>query len=98
MTTAKGLEIITSGWRAAGILDAIELGSNALPSIDPFDDIDPLLSTQFEDSCNNVGVIDEYIDTDNNVVDKDGENDNEDEYYDANRKGAFGFMESFIDD
>ena len=60
---------------------------------DPFDDIDPLLSTQLEDSCNNVGVIDEYIDIGNNVVDKDDENDDEDEYYNANRKGAFEFME-----
>ena len=101
MTTAKGVEIITSGWRTVGILDAIELGSSALPSIDPFDDIDPLLSTQLEDNCNNVGVIDEYIDEyidiDNNVVDKDDENDDEDECYDAIRKGAFEFMESFID-
>ena len=69
-----------------------------LPSIDPFDDIGPLLSTQLEDSWNNVGVIDEYTDIDNNVVDKDDENDDEDEYYDANRKGAFEFMESFIDE
>ena len=45
MTTAKGVAIITSGWRAAGILDAIELGSSALPLIDPFDDINSLLST-----------------------------------------------------
>ena len=95
MTTAKGVEIITSEWRAAGILDVIELGSGALSSIDPFDDIDPLLSTQFED---NVGVIDEYIDIDNNVVNKDDENDDEDEYYGANRKGVFELMESFIDE
>ena len=56
MTTAKGVEIITSGWRAAGILDAMELGSSALPSIDPFDDTDPLLPTQLQESFNNVGV------------------------------------------
>ena len=98
MTTAKGVEIITSGWRAVGILDAIELGSSAIPSRDTVDNIDPLLSTQLEDSCNNVGVIDEYIDIDNNVIDKDDENDDEDEYYDANRKGAFEFIESFIDE
>ena len=98
MTTAKGVEIITSGWRAAGILDAIELGSSALPSTDPFDDIGPLLSTQLEDSCNNVGVIDECIDIDNNLVDKDDENDNEDEHYDNNRKGTFKFMESLTDE
>ena len=95
MTTAKGVEIITSEWRAAGILDVIELGSGALSSIDPFDDIDPLLSTQLED---NVGVIDEYIDIDNNVVNKDDENHDEDEYYGANRKGVFELMESFIDE
>ena len=95
MTTAKGVEIITSEWRAAGILDVIELRSGALSSIDPFDDIDPLLSTQLED---NVGVIDEYIDIDNNVVNKDDENDDEDEYYGANRKGVFELMESFIDE
>ena len=81
-----------------GILDAIELRSGALSSIDPFDDIDPLFSTQLEERCNNVGAIDEYIDIDNNVVDKNDENDDEDEYYDANRKGAFEFMESFIDE
>ena len=96
-TTAKGVKIITSGWRPAEILDAIELRSSALPLTERFEDIEPLLSTQLEDSCNNVGVIDEYIDMDNNVVDKDDENDDEDEYYDANRKGAFEFMESFID-
>ena len=79
-----------------------ELRPSSLPSVDPLDDIDSLLSTQLEDNCNNVRVIDEYIDEyidiDNNVVDKDGKNDDEDEYYDAKRKGAFEFMESFIDE
>ena len=70
MTTAKEVEVITSGWKAIGILDAIELGSSALPSIDPFDNTDPLLSTQLENSCNNVDVIGKYIDIDNNVVDR----------------------------
>ena len=47
---------------------------------------------------NNVGVIGEYIDIDNNVVEKVDENDDEDEYCDTNRKGAFEFKESFIDE
>ena len=97
MAAAKGVEIITSGQRAAEILGVIELGSSALLSIDPFDDIHPLLSTQIEDGSNNVGVIDKYIDIDNNLVNKDDENDDKDEHYDANIKGAFEFMESFID-
>ena len=56
------------------------------------------MSIQPEDSCNNVGVIDEYTDIDNNVVDKDDGNDDKDKYYDAHRKGAFEFIESFIDE
>ena len=44
MTTSKGKEIINSGWKGAGISDALELGSSKMPSIDPFDDIDPMLS------------------------------------------------------
>ena len=43
MTTCKGNKIIESGWRAAGISDAIRLGSKGLPPIDPFQAIDPLL-------------------------------------------------------
>ena len=43
MTTSKGSIIIKSGWRAAGISDAIRSGSNELPPIDSFQDIDPLL-------------------------------------------------------
>ena len=43
MTASKGSTIIESGLRAAGISDAIRLGSKELPPIDPFQDIDPLL-------------------------------------------------------
>jgi hypothetical protein len=43
MTSSKGKSIIEGGWRAAGITDAIRLGSKNLPPIDPFHDIDPLL-------------------------------------------------------
>ena len=30
-----------SGWRAGGIVDTIEMGSEGLPSLDPFLEIDP---------------------------------------------------------
>ena len=43
MTTMTGIENIESGWRATGITDALRLGSSHLPSIDPFNDIDPML-------------------------------------------------------
>ena len=43
MTTSKGKSIIESGWRTAGITDAIRLGRKNLPLIDPFHEISPLL-------------------------------------------------------
>ena len=42
ITSEAGSEIIVNGWKATGIYDAIEMGSSALPSIDPFQDISPL--------------------------------------------------------
>ena len=42
MTTDKGSEISNSGWSAAGITDAIQFSLHNLPSIDPFDEIDPI--------------------------------------------------------
>ena len=48
MTTSKGKEIIDSGWKAAGISDAVKLGSSKLPPIDPFHDIDPMLGDESE--------------------------------------------------
>ena len=44
MTSAKGKEIITSGWVSSGIKDAIELGLQNLPLIDPFEQLDPMLN------------------------------------------------------
>ena len=43
MTTVKGKHITESGWIAAGITDAISLGSKNLPAIAPFHNINPLL-------------------------------------------------------
>ena len=48
MTTSKGKEIIDNGWKAAGISDALELGSSKMPSIDPLHDIDSMLSNDIE--------------------------------------------------
>ena len=42
MTTGEGKNI-ESGWRTAGVQDAIKLGLRTLPSVDPFSDIDPML-------------------------------------------------------
>ena len=41
MTTSQGKEIIMSGWKASGIIEAIKKGSARLPSLNPFSDLDP---------------------------------------------------------
>ena len=43
MTTTKGQEVISNGWKRSGIFDAISLGSTTLPPLDPFGDICPLM-------------------------------------------------------
>ena len=45
MTSESGSKVIVSGWKASGIFDAVEMGSSVLPSIDPFQDISPLISS-----------------------------------------------------
>ena len=52
MSTSKGKEVIESGWKAAGIYDAIKVGSEKMPPIDPFKDIDPLLNENSEPNNN----------------------------------------------
>ena len=42
LSTAHGKDIIIKGWKQSGIFDAINLGSAGLPSLDPFEDVDPL--------------------------------------------------------
>ena len=43
ITSIEGKEIVLNGWKVACIYDALKLGSNRLPNIDPFHDIDPLV-------------------------------------------------------
>ena len=43
MNTEEGMKVTASGWKKSGIFDAITKGSSELPSLDPFDDICPLM-------------------------------------------------------
>ena len=64
MTTTKGKYIIDGGWKASGIFDAIPLGSEKMPSIDPFRDIDPMLgddNRQVDDNSHLLAVCDVTI-------------------------------------
>ena len=44
MTTPEREQVISSGWNAAGITNALKNGETCLEPLDPFADIDPLVS------------------------------------------------------
>ena len=39
MTTTKGQEVISNGWKRSGIYDSVTLGLSKLPALDPFSDV-----------------------------------------------------------
>ena len=47
VSTPKGKNVIDSGWKSAGIFNALELVSSKMPSIDH---LDPMLSNSVEQS------------------------------------------------
>ena len=97
MTSEKGKEIILSGWGAAGISDAIRLGILGLPSIDPFEDLDPLVQ---QDEY--LGEIREIVNNDmlqpvKPLEEKEDESSDSDEW--VNEDGqALDIFNDFIDD
>ena len=44
MATPEGEQVISSGWSAAGITNALKNGETCLEPLDPFSDIVPLVS------------------------------------------------------
>ena len=54
MTKESGKNSIKSAWRTTGITEALESGINGLPSLDPFQEIDPLLETSNEENQPNL--------------------------------------------
>ena len=60
MTTIQGKEIIMSGWKVSGIIEAIKKASARLPSLDPFNDLDPLLTeSPNTEECFEISELDE---------------------------------------
>ena len=75
LTTIRGKDVILSGWRATGLTEAINNGSNSL-LLDPFADIDPLDFDDESDEENDevvVGSAEEYVDFDKRCDDSDSE-------------------------
>ena len=50
MTKESGKNVIKNAWKAAGITEALESDIEGLESLDPFQDIDPMLQDSNEDN------------------------------------------------
>ena len=62
MTTPEGEQVISSGWRAAGVTNALKNGETCLEPLDPFADIDPLVSEpSVEQDDSNILQIDKGL-------------------------------------
>ena len=62
MTKPEGGQVISSGWSAAGITNALKNGETCLEPLDPFADIDPLVSEpSVEQDDSNIPQIDEGL-------------------------------------
>ena len=58
MTTNEGKDIVFNEWNAAGIRQALYEGLKKLSDLDPYQDVDSML-TLFEDECD----ISKFFDT-----------------------------------
>ena len=91
MTTSQGKEIIMSGWKASGIIEAIKKGTVRLPNLDPFNDLDPLLTeSPNTEECFDISELAEDQILAFATRDEENENDDEKEihlYYPPNSDG-----------
>lgn len=57
MTTEAAQNIIHGGWKAAGISEALRMGSNGLESLDPFQDLDPMIEQEQESNRSTNSIL-----------------------------------------
>ena len=102
MTTEEGNAVIKAGWGAAGIADAIEIGVANLPSLDPFNVIDPLIELtcsehNMQEALNQQRM--DQIELEKSLMEKEGNEDDEgdDEYVLENRNAFELFEDEFVD-
>ena len=90
MTNSQGKEIIMSGWKASGIIEAIKKGTVRLPNLDPFNDLDPLLTeSPNTEECFDISELDEDQILAFATGDEENESDDEEEdlYYPSDSDG-----------
>ena len=80
MTNSQGKEIIMSEWNASGIIEAIKKGLARLPSLDPFNHLDLLLTeSPNAEECFDISELDEDQILAFATRDEENESDDEEE-------------------
>jgi len=100
MTSGAAKKLIDSGWTSSGIKDAIDLGLNSLPSIDPFHDIAPMMAELNESpSLHNHAICDLSPETKSIGYSRDDESSDEEEVWGpADDRNIFDFLDEFDDE
>ena len=96
MTTENGKQVILSGWRTTGILDAVKLGVAKLPCLDPFADIDPPIEDTVLSMGANLQTISTITEEERGIAysRENMENDSDEEYWE--QEGSEGFRTTNI--
>ena len=81
MTKYEGKEVIMSGWKVAGIIEAIEKGSTQLESLDPFSDFYPLLTQTTNDETSLANLDEDEREAFTNPYTEDDEESDDDNTY-----------------
>ena len=92
MTTNEGKKVILNGWKASGIREAIDEGYDTLHELDPFQDIDPLMSTGQPAHSSNITAYLEMSEEDRQLhgyrpceSDDNDDDDDDDEVFEPER-------------
>ena len=104
LSSDRGQEIIKNGWSAAGVTQAINGGADNLPTLDPFQDIDPMEShVDFE---NHQEYLTEERDYSTCFIvegtQEEDDDDADDEYYEEsvedNERNVFSIFDDEVSD
>ena len=106
MTTPEQKKIIESGWLYSRVRDAIRLGLNKLPSIDPFDEIAPMTDTagftiSLPSSAFGLSNEEKSVGYSREETPDDDDDEEDDEHWesvDFQDRGAFDIFDYFDDE
>ena len=91
LTSEKGKNVIHGSWVKSGIFDAVMLGCKNLPSLDPFDEIEPLDTETITIDAPHGPLTGEYTNQEESFPSDDS--DSEWELDDNNGRSAFDMFE-----